>query len=240
MSPVEHALWGDLAEWGPRGRHKVGPVEALWLGLVIGGPAVLVGLVLGLFVGWIVAATAVLLLAGGIGWWLASRSGSVLRQVGARPLDGTEAPRLVNLATGMAGDLGMAAPAVWVVEEGGPNALVGRSKTPVIAVTRALLESYTRTELEGVVAHCLLRLDPSLLRRATLAASLGEASGPLGSLDLEAIDARATAFTRYPPGLAAAVEKADPRSGRSSSFWFVPDSGRLARKEHRTALLRDL
>lgn len=240
MSLEGQALWGDLAEWGPGGRQKAGPVDALWLGLVIGVPALLMGLVLGLFVGWIVAAVAVLLLAGAIGWWLSSRPGSVLRQVGARPLDRAEAPRLVNLATGMAADLDLSAPAVWVVEEGGPNALVGRSKTPVIAVTRALLDSYTRTELEGVVAHCLLRLDPSLLRRATLAASLGETSGPLGSLDLEAIDARATALTRYPSGLAAAVEKAEPRSGRSSSFWFVPDSSRLARKEHRAALLRDL
>lgn len=237
---MAQALWRDLAEWGPRGKQKAGPVDALWLGLVIGAPAVLAGLVLGLFVGWIAAAVAVLLLAGTLCWWLASRPGSVLRQIGARPLDRAEAPRLVNLATGMATDLGLQPPAVWVVEEGGPNALVGRSKTPVIAVTRALLDSYTRTELEGVVAHCLLRLDPSLLRRSSLAASLGEASGPLGSLDLEGIDARATALTRYPPGLAAAVEKADPRSGRSSSFWFVPDSGRLARKEHRAALLRDL
>ena len=241
MSKLEQTLAGDLAEWGPRAHPKRSPMAALWLALVLGVPVLLVALLLGLFLSWIVGAAVALLLGIAIGLWLRAQVGSGLQRAGAKPLDSADAPRLFNVARGLATDLGTKAPALWVVEDGGPNALIGRSGSqPVIAVSRALLDTYTRTELEGVVAHCLLRLDPSLLRRATLAAALGEGAGPAGALDLVDVDARAAALTRYPIGLADAVEKASPHEGRGDSFWFVPASGRYGSRESRAALLRDL
>ncbi len=128
---------------------------------------------------------------------------------GARRLEEGEAPRLENVVKGLAGDRGMEPPSLWVIEKGGPNALVAREQGPSIAVTQSLLDDYTRTELEAVVAHCLVRLELGHSR------GQGVPPGP-------AEDARTAAFTRYPPGLASALAKAEPRPDKPAGAWMVP------------------
>ena len=118
--------------------------------------------------------------------------------------------------------------------------MVCRARGDALAVTRALLEGFTRTELEAVVSHCLVRLNSVDLDRASLSVALG----PLGSGSIPTVgdrdDVAAAAVTRYPPALAAAIEKAEPRSGRYAAFWFVA-SGRSHRSaSERAAALRDL
>jgi hypothetical protein len=53
------------------------------------------------------------------------------------------------------------------------------------------------------------------------------ALGPFGRASIESVgsgdDVAAAAVTRYPPALASAIEKADPRGGKCGPLWFVPD-----------------
>lgn len=145
----------------------------------------------------------------------------------ARPLEAAGAPRFRNVAAGLAGELGVAEPSLWLIEEGGPNARVGWDGGPAIAVTASLLESYTRTELEAVVAHCLVRLAPGHPRRL---------ASPAGPDD----DLRAAAVTRYPPALASAIRKAEPRGGWSARLWFVGETPGEVTPEERALSVADL
>lgn len=132
-----------------------------------------------------------------------------LREAGARPVAGSEQPRFHNIASGLAERLGLGPVDLYVMEKGGPNALAGRTDRPVVAASLSLLESYARTELEAVVAHCLVRH-----REA------GRRGVYVGYSD----DVRAAALTRYPPALISAIEKADAYKGRNASFYLVAES----------------
>lgn len=240
MSSANPTTSGDLAEWGPSDQGGLAPVDWLWLVVVLGVPGLVLAALLWLTVGWIEGLVGAAIYGGLVFVWLYLQGRMALKSAQARPLQRSEAPRLFNVAKGLAKDLGVATPSLWVIPVGGPNAFFVRTTGSVLAVTQSLLDTYTRTELEGVVAHCLIRLQPRTMRRATLAGGLGEAAGPAGTLGLDEVDARAAALTRYPLGLAGAVEKADPRAGRRASFWFVPSGGRHLGREDRAALLREL
>jgi hypothetical protein len=131
-----------------------------------------------------------------------------LKEADARPVAGSEQPRLHNIAAGLAERLGLGPVDIYVISGGGPNALAGRTERPCVAVTKSLLETYARTELEAVVAHCLVRH-----REA------GRKGVRVGYSD----DVRAVALTRYPPALAAALRKAKPNRGRFASSYMVAD-----------------
>lgn len=240
MSSVNPTASGDLAEWGPSDRPGFSPVDWLWLVVVLGVPGLVLAALLSLTVGWVAGLVGAAIYGGLVIAWLYMQGRMALKSAQARPLQRSEAPRLFNVTEGLAGDLCVATPSLWVIASGEPNGFFVRTPSPILAVTQSLLDTYTRTELEGVVAHCLIRLQPKTMHRATLAGGLGEAAGPAGILGLDEIDARAAALTRYPIGLAGAVEKAGPRAGRRSSFWFVPSGGRHLSREDRAALLREL
>jgi hypothetical protein len=147
-----------------------------------------------------------------------------LREANARSVTGAEQPRLENIATGLAERLGLG-PVDLFVFDGGPNALAGRTERPVVAVSSTLVESYARTELEAVVAHCLVRHRES-----------GRRGARVGYAD----DVRAAALTRYPPALVAALEKAEPYTGRNASFYMVATASTHRPLESRTEALGDL
>jgi hypothetical protein len=147
---------------------------------------------------------------------------TALRRLGAlRARAGDE--RVRNLVRGLSVDAGSREPEVWTIESGGPNAVVSyRWGRPVIAVTRSLIEDYTLTELEAVVAHCTARLacDPSWAARWL---------GPIADRPHPgAFDVPAAALTRFPPALAAALAKAQPmpRAGRAAFVWSREDAAR--------------
>ena len=176
------------------------------------------------------------LVAGGTGL----RSKAMLRKLKARAATGKEAARLRNLSAGVAGDLGIPAPELWVLPEGGPNALVCLTPRPAIAVTSTLLNDATRTQLEAVVAHCLVRLASPGMRALGLATQLGPLGRPFAPRVGLDDDIRTAALIRYPPALAAAIENADPAPPRYGPVWFVARSSSHRPPAERVEALRDL
>ncbi len=205
-------------------------------------PALLVVLVVAVFTGiwWLAAASTI---AWAAKLWLDARSRDplMLRRLQARPAQGAEAARLRNIAAGLAADLGVAVPELQVIPAGGPNALV-RNGGPggVIAVTSSLLASYTRTEIEAVVAHCLMRLHSADFVHSNLAARWSDLGAGLAPRVGLADDVRAAALTRYPPALVSALEKADPRIKRYAPLWFAADAPSHEPTARRVAAVTDL
>ena len=173
-------------------------------------------------------------------WWVNNQGLLALRAANAVRCSKDDEPRLWNIAAGLSSDMGSKAPHLFVIPEGGPNALACIARGPALAVTRTLLDTYTRTELEAVVAHGLVRLASGTIERATLAVALG----PLGTRSLPRVggadDVHACALTRYPPALANAIEKAEPRRGRFAAFWFVAEGGGHRPQVERVDAIRDL
>ena len=200
--------------------------ERLALLALILVPAVLVAVVMAVLTGaWWVGATLVILWA--VKTWLdaSGRDPVMLRRLGARALAEHEAPRLRNIAHGLANDLKVPAPTLCVLPHGGPNAFV-RNTGPggMVAVTQALLDTYTRTELEAVVAHCLLRIHSESFVYSNLAARWSDLGAGLAPQVGRRDDIAACALTRYPPALASALAKADAKVKRYAALWFVSEA----------------
>jgi hypothetical protein len=177
---------------------------------------------------WLAVAALVLAAA----WTLAQRR---LVLAGAAPARPEDHARLVNLATGLAGDFRMPPPRLYVSSRPGPNAYVVPG---AIVVTDDLLATYTRTELEAAVAHCFVRLRVGGLGWALAGAAFG-LPGVGARVDRD-VDARVAAVTRYPPALASAITRATPARGRTASLWFVADGPSHLTASERAAELLDL
>ncbi|MEA2453623.1 MAG: heat shock protein HtpX [Actinomycetota bacterium] len=148
-----------------------------------------------------------------------------LKEAGARPIAGSDAPRLHNIASGLGERLGLGRVDLCLLSGDGANALSGRTDRPVVGVTRSLLDGYARTELEAIVAHCLVR---------------HREAGRRGVLVGYSDDVRACALTRYPPALASAIEKAHAYKGRYASFYLVADGPTHRPVKERIEALGDL
>ncbi|MDP9234623.1 MAG: hypothetical protein M3P01_08740 [Actinomycetota bacterium] len=224
-----------ISEWLPA-HALVRPApawRALWLIPVVLAGAI-VAVVTGLAGGVLAAVVAAVVL-----WaWISIQGRLALRALSAIRVGSQQAPRLFNLAEGLALTAGIPMPSLWLIPDGGPNALVCRLRGPVVAISRSLLDGYTRTELEAVVAHCFVRLPSARALSAAVAlGSLGDKIVPsVGFLH----DAAAAALTRYPPAMASAIAKAQPRSDRFSAFWFVGDDAFHDPESARTEMLLDL
>ena len=173
-----------------------------------------------------------------VGVWVMMQGRLALRAARARPLAPGESPRLVSLVRGISGDLGLAMPQLWVAEAGGPNAFVCYSSGPCVAVSPAVLESFSRTELEAVVAHCLVRVAGRRLRRQQLAIAFGR-SHDAGAHVIEE-DVAAANVTRYPPALASALRRCEPERGRFAPLYLVSEAPGHPAAEERAAELLDL
>lgn len=102
----------------------------------------------------------------------------VLASVRARAVSAEEEPRLHNVVEGLAIAAGIPKPRVFVVPERAPNAFAtGRDPEHAsIAVTQGLLETMTRVELEGVIAHEMAHiLDRDILVGTVVATLVGAA-----------------------------------------------------------------
>ena len=180
-------------------------------------------------------------LFGGTIVWIASNSGrGMLRRERAVRLKPGTSPRLENIVAGLAQKTRLPAPELYLIDDPAPNALVCFTRRPAIALTSGLVDGFTRTELEAVVAHCYVRLAATTtpLARTMLALSyVSPVFGvPVGDID----DVRAAAVTRYPPALANAVTRASPRRGRGAAFWFVADDAMHVPPAERSRALLDL
>ena len=103
-------------------------------------------------------AAAGLLAATSVGWSaisLAFGDKMVLAMANAKEIDKADAPQLYNVVEEMAIAAGVPMPKVMVLETDALNAFATGNKpgNGTIAVTRGLLNSLNRDELQGVVAH---------------------------------------------------------------------------------------
>lgn len=185
-------------------------------------------------------AAFVALFLGAIVWTVSNSGRGMLRRESARRVIPGTSPRLENVVAGLAEQTRLPAPQLWAIDSPEPNALVCFTKRPAIAVTTGLVESYTRTELEAVVAHCYVRLAETSTPLARTLLALSYVSPVFGLRVGDADDVRAAAITRYPPALASAVTKAVPRRGRGAAFWFVADDGLHVPPARRAEALLDL
>lgn len=148
--------------------------DAFYLG--IGGGYVPVGSLMALGVGAVSAS---------VGYFRGDRA--VLLATGAKPLDEVEASadeesrlkvrQLRNVVDEMSIAAGLPPPAVYVVPDEDPNAFAtGRGPGHAsIAVTRGLLETLDREELQGVVAHEMSHIRNLDVRLMTVVAALAGA-----------------------------------------------------------------
>ena len=101
--------------------------------------------------------TVIALLVGG-GLALGSYFGGdalVLKVSGAREVDATTAPQLMNVVQELAIAANVPMPKVYIIDDTAPNAFAtGRDpKHASVAITTGLLEKLDREELQGVIAH---------------------------------------------------------------------------------------
>lgn len=163
----------------------------------------------------------------------------LLRSLGAEPANAERDARLINLAEGLAAKLSIEPPTLWVLPKGEPNSLVCSTPKPALAITRAGLDAYTRTELEAVVAHGLVHLTSGDLAWTTLAmyAPFGRGLAPSSP---ESYDTAAVALTRYPPALASALRRSPPQKGRSAKLWFSSEGPGQPPVSDRVTAVEDL
>jgi heat shock protein HtpX len=110
-------------------------------------------------------------------WAWRAGSRAILTSTGANQLEQpvTDQERvLVNVVEEMTIAAGLPRPSVWIVPDGDPNAFAtGRDeKTAAIAVTQGLLDSCSRDELQGVIAHELAHIKNYDARLMTLLAAM--------------------------------------------------------------------
>jgi heat shock protein HtpX len=110
-------------------------------------------------------------------WAWRAGSRAILASTGANELHQavTEQERvLVNVVEEMTISAGLPRPSVWIVPDGDPNAFAtGRDeKTAAIAVTQGLLDTCSRDELQGVIAHELAHIKNYDARLMTLLAAM--------------------------------------------------------------------
>jgi heat shock protein HtpX len=101
---------------------------------------------------------ALVLLTIGVGWsWVAFRAGDriVLRLTGADEVSESDEPQLHNVVHEMAIAAGIRKPRLYVIETDALNAFAtGMSPAhAAIGVTRGLLDTLNREELQGVIGH---------------------------------------------------------------------------------------
>ena len=79
----------------------------------------------------------------------------VLAVSGARAVDATSAPQLINVVQEMAIAANVPMPAVYIIDDTAPNAFAtGRDPAHAsVAITSGLLEKLDREELQGVIGH---------------------------------------------------------------------------------------
>jgi heat shock protein HtpX len=179
-----------------------------------------VELVLGLGLVVMAATLALVAAAALLGYWKADAIALSLSH--ARPAEPHEHARLHNLVEGLCVAAGLRKPGVYVVDDDAPNAFaVGRGpRHASLAVTTGLLERMSRIELEGILAHELSHVKSYDVLVSSLAVvfvglpllavpPLADRVVPVavGRRREALADFGGVQLTRYPPGLAAALEK---------------------------------
>jgi len=106
----------------------------------------------------VVIAFVLALAMNGFTWWNSDRL--VLRMHNARPVPAGDRSGLTEMVRDLAQGAGMPMPAVYIIDTPQPNAFAtGRNpQNAAVAVTTGLMQSLSREELAGVVAHELAHI----------------------------------------------------------------------------------
>jgi heat shock protein HtpX len=190
------------------------------VGVLVGLVALFVGVLVGFGFLWALLVAILVGAACATGLYL-SADALAMRALGAERIAPGSHPRLENVLEGLSVAHGFRQPELHLIDDAAPNAaVVGRTpRSSCLILTTGLLERLGRVELEGVLAHELMRIrtrQPFLdVTVATLIARpLGFAPGLSSSLarrvldtdTLVLTDAAGAAITRYPPGLRGGLE----------------------------------
>ncbi|SIS55821.1 zinc metalloprotease HtpX [Phaeovulum vinaykumarii] len=141
--------------------------------------------------GYLVGGTtgmAIALVFGGVtniwAWWNSDQM--VLRMHNARPLPPEAAPDLHAMLTRLCARAGLPVPALYLIETDQPNAFAtGRDPDhAAVAVTRGLLATLGRDEIEGVIAHELGHIKARDTLTMTITATLAGAISMLANFAL--------------------------------------------------------
>ena len=110
----------------------------------------------------------------------------VLAASGAKEVNETSAPQLMNVVREMSLAANVPMPKVYVIDDTAPNAFAtGRDpKHAAIAVTTGLLEKMNRVELEGVVAHEISHIRNYDILISTLAVTMVGAAALLADMGI--------------------------------------------------------
>jgi heat shock protein HtpX len=174
-------------------------------------------------------------------WFYARAEHAVVGSLRLLPVDDDSEPRVQNMVDGLCDSHGFRRPELALIVDPALNAVVfGRSAAHVtLAITTGMRDTLTRMELEGLLARELalathdglagatvvvpvLQMLPAGVRARVTRWYVGEHRALLD-------DFGAVRFTRYPPGLAAALDRMAAAStvvagaGRASAhLWVVP------------------
>ena len=169
----------------------------------------------------VAAAVGAGLVAAGVIWGGGRLVG---RLAGTRPPTAAEAERMDVYVEALCLGAGLAAPRIAVIDEQACAALAyGRGpRNATVAVTTGALAEMSSTEVEATLAHLLARVADGTVRRGTLLGAVAALGGPpagawvrrrLDGSQVVAADVTAARLTRFPPALAAALERMDRSAG---------------------------
>jgi heat shock protein HtpX len=145
----------------------------------------------------------------------------VLKGLRVHTADARTQPRVLNVLDGLCDSHGFRKPVVVIVDDSARNAcgFGRRSHHGTLALTSGLVESLDRLQLEGVLARELTALSDKSRPAATTAVSLRRfLPRRMGDAVVQRVqgeertvrdDFEAVRYTRYPPGLAAALATID-------------------------------
>ena len=119
-----------------------------------------------------------------IGYWNADKI--VLRMNNAQEIDERTAPELFDIVRQLAANANLPMPKVYLIHEDQPNAFAtGRNpENAAVAATSGLLQSLSREEVAGVMAHELAHVQNRDTLIMTIAATIGGAISMLAQFGL--------------------------------------------------------
>ena len=190
-------------------------------------------------------------------WYFWYRSGeAIIRSLDARSLGQNEGQRIRNTVETLCLTSGIDQPELWVIDTDACNLISLSGRTNALIATTGLLNELNVIEMEGVVAHGLLKMSTGAVTYDALAASAHpfitgaqhEMARRWGTGDagVIAFDISGVGLTRYPPGLRSALERIDGRSteipGADSlgSALLIPPAAQRVPLDHRIEVLWEL
>ncbi len=113
------------------------------------------------------------------GWAFWNSDKAVLRMQGAQPVTRAQAPELVDMVEDLAKKGDLPKPAVYIMNTSQPNAFAtGRNpENAAVAVTRGLMNTCSKDELAGVIAHELAHIKNRDTLTMTVTATIAGAIG---------------------------------------------------------------